>query len=244
MRALSTTELLDVWEQGQGLAPWRRALLLLAAACPETSSADLARLSVGRRDARLLTLREWAFGRRLSGVASCPGCGEQIELSCTTEDIRVPVEVNAAESLALSSDGYVVRFRPPDSLDLAAIADLADSGAARRILFERCVLEARRDDEEWPASRLPATIAEDVVTRIASADPQADVQLALSCPACGHQWCAVFDIVSFFWNEIEIRALCTLRDVHTLAMAYGWREIDILALSPWRRRLYLQMVSG
>jgi hypothetical protein len=76
------------------------------------------------------------------------------------------------------------------------------------------------------------------------ADPQADVQLALTCPACGHQWEATFDIASFFWSEIDSWAHRILREVHTLASAYGWREADILAMSPQRRQLYLEMVSG
>ena len=35
-----------------------------------------------------------------------------------------------------------------------------------------------------------------------------------------------------------------LRDVHTLASTYGWREADILALSPWRRQYYLALIAG
>ena len=78
---------------------------------------------------------------------------------------------------------------------------------------------------------------------MAEADPQADIQLALSCPACGHQWLSTFDIVSFFWSEINAWAYRILREVHILASAYGWREADILAMSPYRRQLYLEMVS-
>jgi len=54
MRALSARELLEVWEQGQGRPLHHRALLLLAAACPDESSEALARLSIGSRDARLV----------------------------------------------------------------------------------------------------------------------------------------------------------------------------------------------
>jgi hypothetical protein len=50
--------------------------------------------------------------------------------------------------------------------------------------------------------------------------------------------------VSFFWNEINTWAYRMLRDVHALATAYGWREADIVAMSPWRRQVYLDMVSG
>ena len=33
----------------------------------------------------------------------------------------------------------------------------------------------------------------------------------------------------------------TLRDVHGLAAAYGWREEDVLRLSPTRRQIYLEL---
>ena len=79
---------------------------------------------------------------------------------------------------------------------------------------------------------------------MAETDPQADVQLALACPACGHTWQATFDIVSFFWSEINAWAYHTLREVHGLALAYGWTETDILALSPQRRQLYLEMATA
>jgi hypothetical protein len=78
---------------------------------------------------------------------------------------------------------------------------------------------------------------------MAEADALGDVQLALTCPQCGHEWQAPFDIASFLWTEINAWAHRTLQDVHELARAYGWREADILALSPWRRQVYLEMIS-
>ena len=67
---------------------------------------------------------------------------------------------------------------------------------------------------------------------------------ALYCPECGHRWHATFDIVSFFWSEIDAWAYRTLHQVHRLASAYGWREADILAMSPWRRQFYLSLQNG
>jgi hypothetical protein len=78
---------------------------------------------------------------------------------------------------------------------------------------------------------------------MAEADPQANVQLAITCPVCSKHWQAGFDIVSFFWNEIDAWAHRLLQEVHTLASAYGWREADILAMSPWRRQCYLAMIG-
>jgi hypothetical protein len=106
------------------------------------------------------------------------------------------------------------------------------------------VIAAERDGESVPASSLPETVLSAAAAFLAAADAQADVQLAVSCAGCGHGWTALFDIVSFFWSELEAWALGILREVHTLASAYGWREADILALSPARRLSYLQLVSA
>ncbi len=249
MRALSAAELLNVWERGQTQPLAQRALALLTAACPETPPDQLAQLSIGRRDACLLTLREWAFGPQLVSLTACPGCGEHLELTFNVADIRVSSSSFQAEgsegveAISLSVADYEVRFHLPDSSDLAAIADGHDIAAARRRMLERCLVAVRQNGEETSADRLPAEVTEAVVERMAQADPQADVELSLTCPACGHIWQAVFDILSFFWSEISAWAYRILREVHALASAYGWREADILAMSPWRRQLYLEMLG-
>ena len=57
MRAISASELLNIWEQGLSKSSVERALMLLGTACPETSPEALAQLSIGQRDALLLMLR-------------------------------------------------------------------------------------------------------------------------------------------------------------------------------------------
>ena len=80
--------------------------------------------------------------------------------------------------------------------------------------------------------------------RMGDADPQADVQLALACPGCRHEWSAPFDIATFFWSELKARAEMLLREVHELAAAYGWSENEILGLSAARRAAYLEIVRA
>jgi len=79
--------------------------------------------------------------------------------------------------------------------------------------------------------------------RLSLADPHADIRLDLDCSACQARWQAPFDIVPFLWSAVDAWALRLLRDVHRLARAYGWREADILALSPPRRRCYLELLD-
>jgi uncharacterized protein (UPF0212 family) len=244
MYALSASALLEAWERGLGQQPIERALTLLAAACPDTSADTLARLSIGQRDAHLLSIREWLFGPTLVSLVNCPNCGDRLELNFNVADIRVPLEGQPPASMSLSIGGYEVQFRHPNSLDLSAVTRGQDVLSGRRLLLERCLLHAELDDEAKNVDELPAEVIESVVEQMAQADPQADVQLALSCPQCSHQWRAAFDILSFFWSELNVWATRILREVHTLASAYGWREADILAMSPWRRQMYLEMVSG
>lgn len=244
MRTLSAPELLDVWERGNVQSSVHRAVSLLSAACPEASADSLTKLSICERDARLLTLREWTFGSQLIGIATCPDCRERLELTFNVADIQVTPESEPTKELTIDVAEYDVRFRLPNSMDLAAIVDYKDSDRAREELLESCLLSVHHDGEEVSFDQLPASLMEAIVERMAEADPRADVELALSCPSCRHQWHAIFDIVSFFWSEINAWAYRILREVHTLARAYGWREADILAMSPWRRQFYLEMVSG
>jgi hypothetical protein len=244
MRALSVAELLGVWESGLTQGAVDRALTLLQAACPDMSREALAALSIGRRDADLLTLREWTFGPGISSVVGCPQCGEKVEISFDISAVRVSPKLETASGLDVMVANYELQVRPPNSTDLAAIADEPCVDQRRRRLFERCLITAHRDGQPTPPSELPDETIDAVAKRLADADPQADVELNIHCPACSHDWRAVFDIVTFFWSEIEAWACRLLREVHILARAYGWSEREILALTPLRRELYLEMVEA
>jgi hypothetical protein len=243
MRALSTTELLTIWERGQSEPHYDRAMILLAAACPEEPPDVLAKISIGSRDARLLTLRELTFGPRLTGVVGCPACGERLEITVHIEELRTVAPEATGDAFILEMEEYRVDFRLPGTIDLRETSSSGDRESMHAELIRRCILKASRNDEEVATDKLPAPLMETLVARMAEQDPQADSQLSLACPSCSHRWNALFDIVSFFWSEIQAWAVRILREVHILASAYGWREADILAMSPLRRQSYLSMVA-
>ena len=74
-------------------------------------------------------------------------------------------------------------------------------------------------------------------------DPQAEVQIDMTCPQCQYHRPSLFDVSRFLWTEIQAQAKRLLREVHILARAYGWRETEILALSNVRRQFYLEMMA-
>jgi hypothetical protein len=205
---------------------------------------QLQALPVGQRDARLLEMREALFGTQLTCLTSCPRCGEKLELALQTGQLRsTPPDGQASASHTLSAGQVEVKFRLPNSADLLQIADLADASQARATLLERCVQQVTRSGAPLSVSELPEDVLSGITERMAQIDPQADIQIALTCPACAWQWSSLFDIVSYLWSEINTWAIRMLREVHQLASVYGWRESDILALSPLRRQLYLELIG-
>lgn len=264
VRAFTAADLLTIWERGAWRNSGGRGLAILSVACPELDPNVLAGLTVGRRDALLLDARELAFGSELAATARCPACDEALEFTARTSDLRLPDEAQAAEAPAdapaeaarasfhWSRPGSQVTFRLPTAGDLDAIGDIPGVAEAERALLVRCVLAASLDGaavaSAVAAAALPEDVAAEVIAAIGSAaaanDPQAEILLNLACPACGHGWQAPFDIAGFFWAEIASQARRLLREVDTLARAYGWREADILALTATRRQGYIEMVQG
>ncbi|MCP4692602.1 MAG: phage baseplate protein, partial [Desulfobacterales bacterium] len=187
MRSLSARDLLYVWEAGEDRRPLDRALMLLAALLPGRTREQLARLSIGRRDALLLNFRKATFGSRMDGVGRCPKCNGLLEFSVHVDDLleKAPPGAEAPEP-TLSMDGFHVRFRLPDSLDLAAVIHREDAAEAGDLLVRGCALEVRREGADASAETLPREVIEAMAARMAEQDPLAEIRLDLSCPDCGN----------------------------------------------------------
>jgi hypothetical protein len=223
-----------MWETGDGQAPPVRALLLAAAASPGDAVADL---SLADLNALLLDLREGSFGAALPCAADCPNCDEPLEVTVTTDELRTPRRQNVPgprrDRATLVAEGYEVTYRALTGRDLLAV-DPA-SPEARRVLLSRCVLGT-----DPAVDVLPKGVLETVAGRLADLDPGADTTLPLACPFCRHTWAAALDVAEYLWAEVEGYARRLLHEVHTLARAYGWSESEVLAVSPARRRFYLE----
>jgi hypothetical protein len=244
MRQVTAAELLTVWEQGREESVSRRALRLLRAILPDRNENELADLPIGQRDGFLLDLREQVFGSQLVCVCNCPFCGERLEIEFQAGDIRAVPDGAFVLPLTCTVEGIDLCFRLPTTRDLLAVEALTDPADIQRELRARCLLSAQRKGDAADIGALPPAALEGMEAQIARCDPQAEIRLPLVCAACGQSWKELFDIVVFLWTEIEAWARRTLREIHLLASAYGWREADILTLSAWRRQHYLEMVGS
>ena len=244
MPDLSTTGLLDAWESGLGVPARERTPVLLAAADPHVPADAHEALPLGARNAQLLALRRWAFGSRLDGVVQCGRCGADLELAVDADELdTAPGLQNGRSEAAVRADGYEVRFRLPDGRDDREAGCAGTVDAAYRLLLDRCVTTATRDGEPVDLHALPDEVVARVEEAMEERDPSADIRFALECGECGHAFVAPLDVGGFVWAELDQWARRTLVDVATLASAFGWPEEDVLALTPLRRRAYLELVG-
>jgi hypothetical protein len=239
----SAQQIMAVWEVGQLQLPAERALTLLSVCCPKKTREELALMNIGKRDALLLAFREKLFGPHFSGLAKCPECNADLEIGFHSSEVRTAVSIETTGPFAFTFGDFEFTCRLPNSTDLLATMGSANSDAVSNAIFDRCLLEKRHQGREITTDSLPGEVVDAIVGEMARRDAQADIRFTLSCPDCAHQWEAIFDIVSFAWNEISAWAGRLLRQVHTLALAYGWREFDILSMSSWRRQAYLEMLG-
>jgi len=235
--------LLHAWERGATQGPTIRGLLLLGAALPAAAPAELADYRIGRRDSLLLEMRERLFGPDLECVASCAHCGERVELAFPIDGIRAGH--GGAEVFEAEMDGYRARFRLPSSADLLAVEAQPDASAAENLLMRRCLVSVTSLDDSKLATADPSPpLAAEVDARMAELDSQAQIELDITCAVCERAARATFDIVSHLWSELDGWARGLMREIHALAGAYGWSEPQILALTPARRRVYLEFIEG
>jgi hypothetical protein len=238
---LPAAAVLGAWEAGEAASPVERALAVAERAAPDGE--HVAEWSIGRRDALLLDVHDATFGGEIVLVTACPACAEALELAFGAAQIRSPW--GAADAVnELQAGGVRLTFRLPVSADLLAVADLADAHTARCALVERCVLDARRDGTPVPAGDLPEETVRALAARAARLDPQADIELSLSCAECGHGWSTTFDVAGHVWGVLAARARSLLAEVAALAAAFGWTEHEVLRLPEGRRRRYLDLAGA
>ena len=231
--------LLRAWESGAAAAPLDRAPSLLHSLGAIASSVQTSELTVGQCDARLFELRRTIFGERLEAIARCSACQTDVELTITLSALQPPIRDGSAAPVTVRADGYSVLCRIPSNEDLRVLA--AREGAVTlRDLLGRCAIEASSPTgQPVQPDELPDAVVEAAVTALAESDPGAQTALRVRCP-CGSEWVSELDIRAVLWSDLTDWVGRTLTEVHQLARSYGWSEAEILTMSGWRRRWYLE----
>jgi hypothetical protein len=208
-------------------------------------------LTVGDREALLLHLYRITLGDHLGCVVSCPAplCNEKLDLELRSSELILPPYAHSAPRYDVKIEdaegAYSIRFRLPRGSDQAVAArHVAEGapGAAVRELISRCV-EGVYDGKGKHLDNVPDQAAAKLPQILADHDPQAELKIRLSCPACGQEFSALLDTGLFLLRQLATDLDSLFREVHWLALHYHWSEPEILALSTPRRRRYLELLS-
>jgi hypothetical protein len=245
MSGLNAIQILRAWERGIGRKTGERALEILAEAESNSSTDEIAALPIGVVEKRLLVAREATFGRRFCARFSCPACSEKLEFEFSSDDFRDTQSSNLnSQPAPLQAGDFVLELRLPNSADLGFAARCNSVEAARQLVARRCINTAYLRGAAIAADEVPDSLVGDISQHLEASDSVGEKTLEITCPACQTRSRSHFDVASFFWAEIEAEALHLFRDIHCLARGYGWREADILAMTPMRRRAYLEMLQA
>jgi hypothetical protein len=190
------------------------------------------RVDIDCRERAAIRLHTLIAGDMLEATSTCSRCDERM-------DIAIPAatfEIESPAAREVQCDGWQITLRVPDSQDILFALKQDDSEAA---LFARCIVQAQQHSLAVQPDDLPATVRERCEEQLDRLAPLANLTLLLRCPACGEADEVPFDASAFVLDRLGFWVEDRLDEVVRLCRAFAWREEDVLAMSPWRRRFYL-----
>jgi len=216
-------------DAGTATGPLRARLYALAEAADGAGA--IADDCLGTRNQRLLRLHARLGDGALQAWAPCPACDERNEFDVPAADVlALPSRDQKANVDVGGSSFRLPRIADIEGLDLGPAADPVAWQLAR----------ACRLAGEEP---LDAALVAAVGQAFDAADPAADVTVHLDCAHCGHAFPVSVDVALLVGEACVRAAESLLREVDTIACAYGWNEGEILALPPERRRRYVELIA-
>lgn len=241
-------------DQGWSLPAWVTKLLgekVISESKP-IGVEKAAELSVVDRDLLIVYLRMLTFGKELWGITTCAHkeCGAKLDFTFDLSSLERPRDSEGflkSTSIPCGDKCIKFSFREPNGMDQAAIAGLAVTMPynAWLDLLERCIVEWEGADSTSTEilSSLPQEILLAIDHTIVEGMCSMDWDIEFTCAECGRDFVSTLDIQSFFWQEVRFSSGQFWEEIHTLALSYHWSEADILALSRWKRKMYLGLIG-
>jgi hypothetical protein len=241
--ALSDAAILQLWDVAESLAPALKSREILRSCLPADAFSRILQAPLGHANVLLLRIRQKRFGSRFHILDRCQHCAETIEFSITAESLLEGLRPPPAEDRReLPFEAWTLQLRPLCLLDLIELLPDASPEANGRRLMARTVTGCSLDHQVAAIRDLPEPAWETIARCQHEWDPAAEILFRLSCPACRHIWESSLDPGSYLWLELAAQARTLQAQIHTIASTYGWRESEILALSPERRAAYVALI--
>lgn len=196
-------------------------------------------LTASERDSLLAEVYQRTFGTRIESTTRCTVCEELFDLMFDLGDLLAAYRaVPSSETEARREpDGTYrlpggLQFRLPTGEDEMAVVGLPAEQAELNLLH-RCIIEAERGIDLDAVQRAMEEVA-----------PVLNLDLDAQCPECGGKQQVHFDVQFYLLRALEQQSKQFAREVHRLAVAYGWSLNEILSLSRTQRRTFVEFVEG
>ncbi|MEM9092370.1 MAG: hypothetical protein AAGC93_27020 [Cyanobacteria bacterium P01_F01_bin.53] len=178
------------------------------------------------------------FGEQIESNVTCKVCGEPFELGFSLRQLMARFEANAftqvtgpdGEGIYTLADGQ--RFRLPTAGDRDSVVGL-DTEQATTALLKRCTVEG---DPLADTAALQSAMDE--------VGPVMDVDLDATCPHCQTAQLVQFDIQTYFLRALAFEHRFLIREVHKIAIAYGWSHQEILSLPREERQTFVRLIEA
>ena len=194
-------------------------------------------LTASERDRLLACVYEQTFGPRIESTSSCNSCQSLFDLTFTIDSLLAVFDASSSATATPEPDGAFrlpggLRFRLPTGADELATAGLP-LNEAELALLKRCVLDSEENIDPEAVQQAMSELA-----------PVLDVDLNAECPECGAKQSLHFDVQFYLLRALEQQRKQIAREVHRLAVAYGWSLNEILGLSRSQRKAFVEFIEA
>jgi hypothetical protein len=230
----------EAWVNGVGLLTATQFLDRLLVAAPGTTlgPGKSSELAVCDCDRLFAALYLNYFGEQVESTVTCQDCSQSFEFQFVLPELMDSLDkVATTKATGPDDEGIYTlldgrRFRLPTVGDRDSIIGL-DLETAMAILLKRCVVEG--DPMVDPES---LQVAMDEVGAVL------DLDLEAPCPHCGTSQMVQFDIQSYVLRALAFEQRFLSREVHRIAVTYGWSYQEILDLPREARRTFVRLIEA
>lgn len=198
-------------------------------------------LSVGKRIECLLLLATGGRDQALSLVFTCQGCGEDLELELTHNEISdIQRDADRMETIGLELEGRRIEFRKPKGRDqeLWAGAVFRDEQDAAVEMIGSLAMTP-----EYSPAIGTASLSE-IDKAFDDADPLVNFSCQVSCGECDRLNGYRVDLMETALDLLSRIQTRLIHAIHTMASQYHWSEAEVLGVPEWRRRRYLRLIEA
>lgn len=197
-------------------------------------------LSVPDRRLLMVELAQALGVSFLQSTYACENCREPFHVFLDLARLPLYPDGPRDASAVIATTAGSVRVRVPTGADQIRISHLDDDASAVRLLVALCVSPSGDCSAGDLTAQLSSEDLAAVDAMLEELAPNIPWAAEAGCPECQHLNIIPIDAAAWLPRLAD----GPLGDIHEIAMAYGWSERDIVALTRTQRLKYLALIRG